>query len=259
MPLIIKYCLLKISSRICCCHCKASLNDFWAVFGIQRGPSWLELGQCCPDFQEEQGEWPQKLQISQSHFSVHWNHGKSYSGSSWKTPGGWLSHWSQQTWLHERKVLLFEPGIFLVLYNLPCWSKKPADVIFLDISEAFYIISHRILLDKMDSHVKWCVNNWFTGQAQRVTVNRVTSDWWSLTSGVPEGFILSPVLFHIFIKGLDEELEEILNLLIILNWENLLTPPGAQSPCRETSRCWRDGQLPKVWKTRGGQLRWWRV
>ncbi|KAJ7424497.1 RNA-directed DNA polymerase from mobile element jockey-like protein [Willisornis vidua] len=59
---------------------------------------------------------------------------------------------------------------------------KPADVILRDFNKAVYIVSHRILLDKMsspqlDKHLMWWVSNWFTGQAQRVVVNGVTSDW----------------------------------------------------------------------------------
>lgn len=34
------------------CHCKASLNDFWVVLGIQSSPSWLEAGKHCPVFKK---------------------------------------------------------------------------------------------------------------------------------------------------------------------------------------------------------------
>ncbi|KAJ7422342.1 RNA-directed DNA polymerase from mobile element jockey-like protein [Pitangus sulphuratus] len=59
---------------------------------------------------------------------------------------------------------------------------KPADVIFSDFSKVFHIVSHRILLDKMskaqlDTHIICWMTNWVTVQAQRVTVNEVTSDW----------------------------------------------------------------------------------
>ncbi|KAJ7400016.1 RNA-directed DNA polymerase from mobile element jockey-like protein [Pitangus sulphuratus] len=59
---------------------------------------------------------------------------------------------------------------------------EPADVIFLDFSEAFDTVSHRILLDKMpstqlDKHIMWWVSNWLRGQAKRIIVNSVTSDW----------------------------------------------------------------------------------
>ena len=87
-------------------------------------------------------------------------------------------------------------------------NKSQTHSIYTDFQRAFDVVPHKFLLMKMNSQfgIDCNILSWFqsylSNRFQRVIINGIQSEWYSVTSGVPQGSIIGPTLFLMYINDI---------------------------------------------------------
>jgi hypothetical protein len=132
--------------------------------------------------------------------------------------------WNKNDWLYEGQHG-FRPGyscesqVITVCQDIAdsLHNGETIDATIIDFSKAFDLVPHGRLLTKIansgvDSRVVGWIREFLLGRTQRVRVVEHLSEEVRVTSGVPQGSLLGPLLFLAYVNDISRNIESTIRL-----------------------------------------------
>ncbi len=146
-------------------------------------------------------------------------------------------------------------------------SNKSVDIAFIDFAKAFDSVSHKKLISKLKCYgisgkvLEW-ITNFLKNRIQRVLVDGKFSEKGFVTSGVPQGSVLGPFLFIIFINDLPKHIQDCIlklfaddcKIYFAFKMAGLNSNPNALQIALNNMSEWADGSQMKIQPPKCGIL-----
>jgi len=112
---------------------------------------------------------------------------------------------------HQHGFLLRDP-VLLNYFLIENWTTSldcgnPVDIVYFNFRKAFNSVPHQRLLLKLCAYgiqgdlLQW-LSDFLIDRKQKVVIGNDTSSWCDVKNGVPQGSVLRPVLFAIYVNNL---------------------------------------------------------